>query len=288
MTPEAVTIPVIWAEAVTSDGRFLWRSEKRNHAPWFAVKRPRDDWLIVTRPCVLVQRTTAKEQPRRLIAAELLATFIHEHKGVTVENHLNMVRGIERPSVPPATIAALMNSVAVDAAFRCLNGSVAVSAFELEELPLPAPIAMGKLASLVATDASPAKMGQPRSRRLTVGTMLPLPLEVPKIHRRLFQIFPEGTPQRNYCTREMAARTVFVMLYIGAVEGTGMWPAPKHVYRMGIGQSARRSDQDRQAYITAVERRGSELPVDRWFQDNTREPIRDETLRDGLVGSARS
>ena len=113
--------------------------------------------------------------------------------------------------------------------------------------------------------------------------MLPLLLEVPKIHRRLLQIFPEGTPQRTYCTREMAARTVFVMLYIGAIEGSGMWTAPKHVYRMGPGQAAHRSDQDRQAYIAAVEKRGSELPMGRWFQDNTREPIRDETLRDGLV-----
>jgi len=113
--------------------------------------------------------------------------------------------------------------------------------------------------------------------------MLPPLLDVPEIQRRLLQIFPEGTPQRNYCTREIAARTVFVMLYIGAIEGTGMWMAPKHVYRMGTGQSARRADEERQAYIAAVDKRGSDLPVDRWFQDNTREPIRDETLRDGLV-----
>jgi hypothetical protein len=115
------------------------------------------------------------------------------------------------------------------------------------------------------------------------GEMPPPLLDVAEIHRRLLRIFPEGTSQRNYCTREMAARTVFVMLYIGAVEGSGMWMGPKHVYRMGTGQSALRSEEDRRAYIAAVERRGSRLPVDRWFQDNTREPIRDETLRDGLV-----
>lgn len=113
--------------------------------------------------------------------------------------------------------------------------------------------------------------------------MLPPLLDVPEIHRRLLQIFPEATPRRNYCTREMAARTVFVMLYIGAIEGTGMWMAPKHVYRMGTGQSARLSEADREGYIAAVQKRGSDLPMDRWFQDNTREPIRDETLRDGLV-----
>jgi adenine-specific DNA-methyltransferase len=157
--PEAAAIPVIWAEAVTSDGQFLWRSEKRNHSPWFAAMRPMDDWLIVRQPCVLVQRTTAKEQPRRLIAAELPAKFIREHREVTVENHLNMVLGTRpNPSVTPATIAALLNSAAVDASFRCLNGSVAVSAFELEELPLPAPTAMAKLADLVAAGAPSAKI----------------------------------------------------------------------------------------------------------------------------------
>ncbi len=83
--------------------------------------------------------------------------------------------------------------------------------------------------------------------------------------------------------REMAARTVFVMLYIGAVEGSGIWMGPKHVYRMGESQAKLGSDADREAYNRAVEKRGSQLPVDRWFQDNTREPIRDETLRDGLV-----
>jgi hypothetical protein len=113
--------------------------------------------------------------------------------------------------------------------------------------------------------------------------MVPALLDVPEIQRRLLQIFPAGTPQRNYSTREMAARTVFVMLYIGAVEGSGMWMAPKHVYRMGTAQAGQRSERDRQAYIAAVAKRGSQPPADRWFQDNTREPIRDETLKDGLV-----
>ena len=150
----AERFPVIWAESVTSDGRFVWRSEKRNHTPWFAARRPKDDWLIVTQPCVLLQRTTAKEQPRRLIAAELPTSFIRRHKGVTVENHLNMVRAITpKPRVPAAVIAALLNSAAVDAAFRCINGSVAVSAFELEELPLPSPVVIRKLAKLVAGHA---------------------------------------------------------------------------------------------------------------------------------------
>jgi hypothetical protein len=76
--------------------------------------------------------------------------------------------------------------------------------------------------------------------------MLPPLLDIPDIHQRLLRIFTEGSPQRNYCTREMAARTVFVMLYIAAVEGSGMWMGPKHVYRMGDSQAALRSDEERQ------------------------------------------
>jgi hypothetical protein len=32
-----------------------------------------------------------------------------------------------------------------------------------------------------------------------------------------------------------------------------------------------------------IKKPGFVAPADRWFHDNTREPIRDETLRDGLV-----
>lgn len=151
--------PVIWAESVSSVGRFIWRSEKRNHAPWFETRLPKDQWLIVTEPCVLLQRTTAKEQPRRLIAAEMKKAFVEKHKGVIVENHLNMVKATVRaPRVSAAVIASLLNSAPVDAAFRCLNGSVAVSAFELESLPLPSPAVMKKLAALVSAKASTKKI----------------------------------------------------------------------------------------------------------------------------------
>ncbi len=113
--------------------------------------------------------------------------------------------------------------------------------------------------------------------------MLPALPDIPEAQARLQAIFPEGSPRRNYCVREMAARTVFVMLYIGAIEGTGTWIGPKHVVRMGDSQAANRSDAARNAYAEAIEKPGSAPPLDRWFQDNTREPIRDETLRDGLV-----
>jgi adenine-specific DNA-methyltransferase len=146
-------LPLVWAEAVTADGRFIWRAEKKNHAPFFEL-RDGDDWLVTKQPCVLVQRTTAKEQHRRLIAAALPASFLARHGSVVIENHLNMLRPTAGPPpVPPGVLAAFLNSGAADRAFRCVSGSVAVSAYELESLPLPAPEALRELAQLIGARA---------------------------------------------------------------------------------------------------------------------------------------
>jgi len=131
------SVPLIWAEAIAGPGRFIFRAEKQNHEPYFKLLKG-DEWLKIDKPCVLIQRTTAKEQSRRLIAAVLPETFIAEHGAVVVENHLNMVRPLNgEPKVSAAAVAAILNSEIVDHTFRCISGSVAVSAFELEALPLP-------------------------------------------------------------------------------------------------------------------------------------------------------
>lgn len=168
--PSKDTLPVIWAEAVTGDGRFIFRAEKRNHQPYF---RPADidDWLTVSTPCVLLQRTTAKEQARRLIAAELPAAFIKQHGGVIVENHLNMVKSVaKKPLVCPATLAAVLNSAIADQVFRCISGSVAVSAFELEALPLPSADAMKAIEDLVKRN-QPAAVIERALQKLYFGDL---------------------------------------------------------------------------------------------------------------------
>jgi hypothetical protein len=104
-----------------------------------------------------------------------------------------------------------------------------------------------------------------------------------EIHKRLQIIFPEGTPHRGYCIRELAASTVFAALYVGAIEGSGFYFAPKHVYRMTDTQAGRIDFGSRLDYRTNVMKAGFEAPGRRWYRDNTREPIRDETLRDGLI-----
>jgi len=145
--------PLIWAEAVRPNGTFEFRAEKRNHQPYFEP-RPNERWVVTRLPCVLVQRTTAKEQSRRLIAAELPLSFIQDHGAVVVENHLNMIRpASDSPRVSPKMVAALLNTRTLDRLFRCISGSVAVSAYELEAMPLPSPESLAAIQPLIQSGA---------------------------------------------------------------------------------------------------------------------------------------
>ena len=129
--PGVGCLPVVRAESIRG-GEFRFRSENRNHEKYFEPDRGQD-WLVTDTPCVLLQRTTAKEQGRRLVAAALPAEFVAKYGGAVIENHVNVMRpldGVER--VPAAVLLALLNSNFVDQIFRCISGSVAVSAYELE------------------------------------------------------------------------------------------------------------------------------------------------------------
>jgi hypothetical protein len=102
------------------------------------------------------------------------------------------------------------------------------------------------------------------------------------IAQRLPLIFSEGIDNRIYCVRDIAASTVFAALYIGAIEGSGTYFGPVHVYRMTQEQSVLTANEHRHGYNKAVLARKL-VEGARWYADNSREGVRDETLRDGLV-----
>lgn len=129
--------PLIWAEAVRpNELSFDYRS--RASAPFVTVEEGQD-YLLCSQPCVLVQRTTAKEQHRRLVACAVPADFLKQWGGIVVENHVNVLRPAKPDAVSPEALAAILNTEIVDRVFRCLSGSVAVSATEIHALPLPDP-----------------------------------------------------------------------------------------------------------------------------------------------------
>lgn len=112
---------------------------------------------------------------------------------------------------------------------------------------------------------------------------LPPYIDRASIHQRLGTIFPEGVPQRTYCVREAAAATVFVMLYIGAVEGSDEWAGPKQIVRMSDGQAAQEDEQSRLTYASSSMRPGFQGDGQSWYSENSREQIRDETIRQGFI-----
>lgn len=74
------------------------------------------------------------------------------------------------------------------------------------------------------------------------------------------------------------------MLYAGAVEGAGRWLRPDQVTKMTDAQATRNADDARERWTVRSLTPGAMKHLGgRWYAANTREPIRDETLRAGLV-----
>lgn len=112
---------------------------------------------------------------------------------------------------------------------------------------------------------------------------MPQLLKWREIHARLDVIFPQGMANRNYVVREIAAKTVFVMLYINAVEGSDVWLRPNQVIRMSDKQAAFVETHIREQWCRQSAKPSKADTPGRWYGTDTREPIRDETLRYGLV-----
>ena len=150
-TPGPGRVPLIWADSVDPADGFTWPGVRRGNAAWFVAGK--ED--LLREPAILVQRTTAPEQPRRLVTCLLPRAFIDAHGAVGVENHLNLVEPEdETPAVPLEVVAAILKSQVADMILRCLSGSMAISATELRALPLPHRDHLAPLSSLVAAGAS--------------------------------------------------------------------------------------------------------------------------------------
>jgi len=112
---------------------------------------------------------------------------------------------------------------------------------------------------------------------------LPPLLPIPAIQARLQEIFPAGLEMRLNLTREMAAKTVYVFLYGGMVDGLGRALRPSHVYFFTADQGENTTEEARLAWLKDSIKPGFRPEGKRWYADTTREPIRDETIRYGLL-----
>jgi len=149
--------PVLWAADI--DGGRLHRDPARDLLRYLQTRTEADRRVNTLRePAIVVQRTTAPEQIRRIVAVELTPDDLTEWGGaVVVENHVNVLRSTcATPALSRTTLARVLATPTMDRLMRCLAGSVAVSAYELESLPLPGPGVLGGWEHLVGDDLNAA------------------------------------------------------------------------------------------------------------------------------------
>ncbi len=155
--PAPARFPVLWAADI--DGGHLHRDRARDLMRYLHTASDADRaTMTLSEPAILVQRTTAPEQTRRIVAVELNADVLAEWGGaVVVENHVNVLRPTSSsPALTRATLARALATPTMDRLMRCLAGSVAVSAYELESLPLPEADVLATWEALTADELSAA------------------------------------------------------------------------------------------------------------------------------------
>lgn len=163
--PATGRVAVLWGADL--DGGAIHRDASRRTMRYLDVADEERSFMVIDEPAVVVQRTTAPEQRRRLVVAELdretLAGFGGE---VVVENHVNVLRPAEgtEPLLDQRTLVRVLSTPTLDRLLRCISGSVAVSAYELESLRLPDPAVLSRWRDLqgVELDRAVAAAYTPR------------------------------------------------------------------------------------------------------------------------------
>lgn len=166
--PAPGTVPLIYPETFAS-GVVVW-PKAQGRKPQAIVQCPDTESLLVDAGhYVLVKRFSAKEEPRRIVAA-VYDPAVAPGQPAGFENHLNYFHR-DGAGIPPATaigLATFLNSTLVDTYFRQESGHTQVNASDLRRLRYP---------SLARLDALGRRIGsaQPAQRaldRLVAGMLL--------------------------------------------------------------------------------------------------------------------
>ena len=81
----------------------------------------------------------------------------------------------------------------------------------------------------------------------------------------------------------MAARMVFVALYGGFIDGVGRYFRPSTVIRFSPEQAAKVGDTERLEWAAMCQTQGYEPFGKPWYADNSREPLRDDLIRNRAI-----
>ncbi len=133
-SPQGAAYPLLWAENIQ---RYAQRGpQKRVGRQWLSSAIVEEVAPSIDGPSILTQRTTASEQPRRIIATLVTSLRGDSQVGYS-ENGTNLIPlGLNDPRQSSYILAALNSSV-MEFIFRHLNSNVHVSAGEINSLPFP-------------------------------------------------------------------------------------------------------------------------------------------------------
>jgi len=147
--PGSDTAPLIYPGHFYN-GFIKWPLEQSKKPNALAISSGTKDLLLPTGTYVLVKRFSAKEEPRRVVAA-IYEASVAKQPVVAFENHLNYFHknGKELPSKLARGLAAYLNSTLVDAYFRQFNGHTQVNATDLRSLRYPSLIELESIGSRI-------------------------------------------------------------------------------------------------------------------------------------------
>lgn len=132
--------PLVWATDITPVGKFEHgRRRQGARQEHYVQLDPTKLNGLVRSPALLMQRVTSTDQPRRLVCAVVPPSWLRKYGGLVAENHVIVIEPTEKNSaaIPPALLAEILRSEAVDRLFRSISGAANVSIFELSQMPLP-------------------------------------------------------------------------------------------------------------------------------------------------------
>ena len=167
--PRANEVPLFWAHNVRANEKCLPQDGGGDIG--FA-KIPKTSTAILHSDAIILQRTSNRRQKRRLIGAMIRHAGVIGGRGFVTENHTIVIvpDPAKSQQLPIRMVCRLLNTMAVDARFRRMSGSVSVSTKALRDLPLPTAAdvrrffkAGGGSDDQAADAAYAASMGRPRT-----------------------------------------------------------------------------------------------------------------------------
>lgn len=115
--------------------------------------------------------------------------------------------------------------------------------------------------------------------------MYPLPNlpTLEQIRERLNAIFPDSFPDRRILTGDMAVRTFYVLMYGGFTRRADRFFRPSTIIRFSPEQAELTDNESRLSWLATCQTPGHKPLGKQWYADNTREPLRDDLIRNRAV-----